>query len=181
MIGSFRVLAIAVEAMDTLIFQIEGRRFGLPASNVRELFRSVTITAIPSGPAQMEGVIDLRGSLVPVFDLRARLGLPSKIAEASDHLIVAELWGKRLVLRADQALEMVRIGESEVGLVGEFAPGLGSSAKFAKRPEGLVLLLDLENLIHPVELATLEDHRSSRSLASSVSSSQQPTTQEEPS
>ncbi|CAN5608919.1 chemotaxis protein CheW [soil metagenome] len=154
--------AIHEDNMDTLIFQIGGQRYGLPAPDVRELFRAVTITAVPSGPALLEGVIDLRGLVVPVFDLRARLGLPPKSVEVADHLIVVEMQGRSMVLRADQALEMATITEGEIGYVGDVVPGLGSSIKVAKRPEGLVLLLDLETLVSPRELATIEENLSSR-------------------
>src|SRR5436189_5306070 len=73
---------------EILIFEIGGRRYGLPASDIRELVRAVAIRRLPLDSAFIEGVIDLRGAIVPVLDLRARLRLPSKAVEPSDHLII---------------------------------------------------------------------------------------------
>ena len=70
-----------VEAWETqrreiLVFEVGGRRYGLPASEVRELLRAVTILPLPMAPADVEGVINLRGRVVTVVELRQLLGLP---------------------------------------------------------------------------------------------------------
>jgi hypothetical protein len=87
-----------------LVFEIGGRRFGLPAAEVRELLRAVTILPLPLAPDVVEGIINVRGTVVPVLDIRARLRLPAKAAEPSDHLIVVEPGGRPVVLRIDRAL-----------------------------------------------------------------------------
>src|SRR5215469_5263815 len=74
---------------EILVFEGDGRRYGLPAAEVRELARAVTIVPLPRPRALVEGVIDVRGEAVPVLDLRARLGLPAKGVEPSDHLVIA--------------------------------------------------------------------------------------------
>src|SRR5437764_218583 len=69
---------------EILVFEVDGRRYGLPASEVRELLRAVAIVPLPlAGPA-VEGVVNLRGRVVPVFDLRVRLGLPARAVVPSD-------------------------------------------------------------------------------------------------
>ncbi len=91
---------------EILVFEVDGRRYGLPAAEVRELARAVTIVPLPSPTALVEGIIDVRGEAVPVLDLRARLGLPARGVEPSDHLIIARAAGRTVALRVDRALEL---------------------------------------------------------------------------
>ncbi len=134
---------------ETLIFELAGRRFGVPASDVQELVRIVTITPPPPDSGPVEGVIDLRGSVVPVLDLRAHLGLPAKLAEASESLVIARRGGRRIAFRIDRALDLAtfQFGDIEsarlIDAVGDPPTGV------AKAPGGLVVLLDLGPLLAP--------------------------------
>ena len=58
--------------MDILIFKLGDARFGLPAADVRELHRAVAMVALPKAPPIVEGIISVRGRIVPVLDIRAR-------------------------------------------------------------------------------------------------------------
>src|SRR5437588_10594891 len=103
---------------EILVFEVDGRRYGLPASEVQELLRAVAIVPLPlAGPA-VEGVVNLRGRVVPVFDLRVRLGLPARAVAPSDHLIVAQSGGRLVALRVDRALDLVQL-DAEPGAAGE--------------------------------------------------------------
>ena len=134
-----------------LIFEIGGQRYGLPASDVAELVRAVAIVPLPLESACIEGVIDLRGTVVPVVDLRARLRLPSKAVEPSDHLIIiaAGAGGRPLALRVDRALDLVVGDPAAFEQVHEFMPGSGDAilVMMMRMPDGLVPLLDLRALI----------------------------------
>src|SRR5436309_14010618 len=78
--------AVSQELQEVLIFEVGSQRYGLPAAGVRELVRAVTVTPLPRAPAIVEGVIDLRGTIVPVLDIRARFRLPAKPPEPPHHL-----------------------------------------------------------------------------------------------
>ena len=112
-----------------LIFEIGGQRYGLPASDVRELVRAVAILPLPLESAFIEGVFDLRGTIVPVVDLRARLRLPFKAVEPSDHLIIIEAGagGRPLALRVDRALDLVVWDPAASEQVQELMPGSGDA------------------------------------------------------
>lgn len=138
-----------------LVFEIGGRRYGLPATDVRELLRAVTILPWPLAPAVVEGIINLRGAVVPVLDLRARLRLPAKAAEPSDHLVVVEPGGRPLVLRIDRALYLARLDEAQFGKAGGVVPGGDDVAEVAKLPEGLVPVLDLRSFLSPAETTAI--------------------------
>ncbi len=116
------------ERPEILVIEVGGRRFGLAASEVVELVRVVTIVRLREAPEWVEGVVNLRGQVVPVVDLRGRLSLPRKGVELSDHLVVARVRGRVVALRVDRALDLVRpeVGPGRVAMLagGILAPVL---------------------------------------------------------
>jgi len=130
---------------EILVFEVAGRRYGLPASEVRELLRAVAIVPLPlAGPA-VEGVINLRGRIVPVIDLRARLGLPARAVAPSDHMIVLQWEGRPLALRVDRAIELIRIDANQ-GTTGE-----SDEPEVVRLANGLAPLLDLKSMLAGVK------------------------------
>jgi purine-binding chemotaxis protein CheW len=136
---------------EILVFEVDGRRYGLPAAEVRELARAVTIVPLPTPRALVEGVVDVRGEAVPVLDLRARLGLPAKGVEPSDHLVIARATGRTVALRVDRALELrggeVAAVEAAGGPGGEGDGAVG----MARLADGLVPIVDLPRFLARAE------------------------------
>ena len=64
--------------IEILVFEINGQRFGIRAVDVVEVLRAATLTPLPTAPSLIEGLLNLRGRVVPVLDVRERLGLPRK-------------------------------------------------------------------------------------------------------
>jgi purine-binding chemotaxis protein CheW len=143
--------------LEVLAFDIGGQRYGLPAAVVQEIVRAVTVVPLPRAPAVIEGVINLRGKVVPVLDIRSRFRLPAKPLEYTDHLVVA--WaGERLVaLRVDRATALVRLDASEVEDAKGLVPGAEYVAWVAKLPDDLVLIHDLRTFLSRAEAVTLEE------------------------
>ena len=142
---------------DLLIFELGNQRYALPASDVRELLRAVTLTPLPHAPAIVEGVINVRGTLIPVLDIRARFRVPPKPAEPSDHLIVAHAGGRLVALRVDHALELVRLEPVAVERAESVVPGVAYVAQMAKFPDGLVLVHDLKTFLSHAEAVALTE------------------------
>lgn len=136
---------MTLQRREVLIFEVGGRRFGLPASDLREIVRAVTITPLPHAPASIEGAIDLRGTVVPVVDLRRLLGLPARGVALSDHLVIARLDEALVALRVDQALEF---RPDETG-------GDSARERVVKLADGLVPVLELRDLLVPEEWSAL--------------------------
>jgi purine-binding chemotaxis protein CheW len=132
---------------ETLIFELGGRRFGVPASEVQELVRIVTITPPVPGSGMIEGVINLRGSVVPVFDLRARLGLPSREPDVSESLVIARREGRPVAFRIDRALDLATLVSGDIESSGLLETGDDPASGVAKLAGGLAVLLDLESLL----------------------------------
>jgi purine-binding chemotaxis protein CheW len=142
--------------VETLIFAIGRQRYGLPASDVRELLRAVTIVPLPKAPAIVEGVIDVRGRLAPVLDIRTRFRLPPKPLEHTDHFIVAVAGDRMVALRADRALELARLDAHDIADAATLGPGVEYVAGIARLADGLVLIHDLRSFLSETEAATLD-------------------------
>jgi len=126
---------------EILVFEVGDRRFGLPVSGVRELLRAATIVPVPSAPAAIEGVINVRGAVVPVLDVRAWLRLPARPVEPADQLIVLDGGRRPAALRVDRVVELGELPGADAGRDGDDFAGV------VKLAGGLVLMLD------PAELA----------------------------
>lgn len=138
---------MAEESLQVLVFEVGGRRYGLPVSNVQELLRAVTITPLPHALEPVEGFINLRGTIVPVLDIRTRFQLPTRPVEYTDHFIVAQA-GKRLVaLRVERALDLVSLEASAVEDARSMVTGLHEVKWLARLAGELVPVLDLDNLL----------------------------------
>lgn len=97
---------------EILVFDLAGRHFGLRTSVVREVVRAATLNKPPADPRLVEGLLNLRGKIVPVVDLRTVLGLPPKKLGHQDHFVVAEQDDLFLALRVDRASELVHVPDS---------------------------------------------------------------------
>jgi purine-binding chemotaxis protein CheW len=147
--------------LDVLLFEVAGRRFALPLADVREVVRAASPLPLPSSPPAVEGAVNLRGTVLPVVDLRRRFGLPPRPVEPADHLVIARASGRWVALRVDRALDLVRLDPADVEELPPLAPG-GRSARLARLPDGLVLLPDPADLLSPAESAALGDGQAPR-------------------
>jgi purine-binding chemotaxis protein CheW len=127
-----------------LIFEVGGRRFGIPGVDVQELMRAVAIEPLPGGPAAVEGVVNLRGRIVRVHDLRSLLGLPAKELELSDQMIVFGADEHRAAFRIDRAVDFRRV---EVVEADETTAGDEGTVFVALLGDGIAPLIDPRALL----------------------------------
>lgn len=140
-------LAVAHGLDEVLVFEAAGQRFGLPGSLVRELVRAVSISPWPRGPKFALGLINLRGTIVPVLDVRQWLGLPAKPLETTDHFVVVEVDSRLLALRVDRAVDLARLSAGAIDESGQLVAGPEGCARVARLPDGLLLVPDLGQLL----------------------------------
>jgi len=140
-------------------FRIGRETFGVPISLVREIVRVPEITSVPNAPDYIEGVINLRGKIIPVVDLRKRfrekVGEPNK----KNRIVVAEVDGRLIGLLVNSASEVLRILPSEIEAPQDvFQEGeLNYITGVGKLRGRLVILLDLNKILQRGELRSLED------------------------
>jgi purine-binding chemotaxis protein CheW len=141
--------------------------FGLPIAMVREIVRVPEITSVPNAPDYIEGVINLRGRIVPVVDLRKRFG--EKVGEPNkkNRIVVVELDGRPIGLIVNSASEVLKIPPSEIEAPhAVFQEGeLNYITGVGKIRGRLVILLDLQQILQRGELRRLDDAAASASYA----------------
>ncbi|MGD0993420.1 MAG: chemotaxis protein CheW [Gemmatimonadales bacterium] len=132
---------------DLLVFALGEHRFAVDASSVIEVVRVVASAALPGAPAIVEGVINVRGTLVPVLDVRTRFALAPRPVDPDQHLIVARAGARSVALRVDRALDLVRVADDAVEAAERVAPGSTLVAGVARLPDGVLVIHDLERFL----------------------------------
>jgi purine-binding chemotaxis protein CheW len=144
------------QPLQVLVFEVGGRRYGLPAEDVQELLRAVSIIPLPKAPGVIEGIINLRGRIVPVLDVRSRFRLPARPLEPSDHFIVARAGERVVALRVDRAVDLLRLEADDVEEAGAVVPGAEYVSWVVRLPHDLVLIHDLRTFLSDEESAALD-------------------------
>ena len=139
-------------------FKIGRETFGLPISIVREIIRVPEITAVPDAPDYVEGVINLRGRIIPVVDLRKRFGETLIEADKKNRVVVVDIDRRAIGLIVNSASEVLRIPPSEIEHPSNVFPEgeLNFITGVGKLKGRLVILLDLSRMLQRGELSRLE-------------------------
>lgn len=140
-------------------FRIGRETFGLPISTVREIVRVPVITSVPNAPDYIEGVINLRGRIIPVVDLRKRFGEPVAEPSKKNRIVVVEMEQRSIGLIVNSASEVLRIPPSEIEAPSNvFQEGeLNYITGVGKLRGRLVILLDLNRILQRGELRRLDE------------------------
>ena len=143
--------------LEVLVFEVGGQTYGLPTADVRELVRAVAITPLPSAPAVIEGVVNVRGRVLPVLDVRTRFGMPATPLDPSDHFIVASAGPRGVILRVDRATHLALVDQASVQSPETLGPSGTYVAGVAKVEGGLMLIHDLATFLSAAEAASLDE------------------------
>jgi purine-binding chemotaxis protein CheW len=138
-------------------FGIDEEEFGVEILKVQEIIRMMEITRVPRAPKFVEGVINLRGKVIPIIDLRKRFGLEPRKRDKNTRIIVIEISSMIVGFIVDSVSEVLRIPANTIeppppvvsGLDSEYISGVG---KLADR---LLILLDLDRLLSNEEQQVL--------------------------
>src|SRR6266480_534448 len=130
-------------------FRIGNETYGVRIASVREIVRVPEITAVPSAPELIEGVINLRGKIIPVMDLRKRFGQTDIQPDKKNRILVVELENKLIGLIVNTATEVLKIPPSEIEAPGSvFAEGeSGYVTAVGKLKVRLIILLAISKLL----------------------------------
>jgi len=140
-------------------FRIGNETYGVRIGAVKEIVRVPEITTVPSAPELIEGVINLRGKIIPVMDLRKRFGEVSLQSDKKNRILVVELENKLVGLIVNSASEVLKIPPSEIEPPGTvFAEGESGYVTGVGKLKGrLIILLDIAKLLHRSDLKHLEE------------------------
>jgi purine-binding chemotaxis protein CheW len=146
-------------------FEVGGRTVAIDVSQLREVVRHQAATPLPGAPASIEGVIDLRGTLVPVVDLGRLLGGVALRAGPRSRIAVAEVDGIAIGLAVDAAIQILAVQGAALGDPPMLAvqSGCGATRAVVRRPDAApIAVLSLEHLIESLyreALAGVEGER----------------------
>ena len=139
-------------------FKLGKEEFGVDILKVQEINRMLEITEMPNSPEFVEGIVNLRGRIIPVLDLKKRLHLPVKEHDNSTRIIVVELNNKTVGFIVDEVSEVLRIESSITEPPPEMVAGIESDyiTAVAKLEDRLLILLDLSKVLSQEEEKELE-------------------------
>jgi purine-binding chemotaxis protein CheW len=140
-------------------FRIGNETYGVRISAVREIVRVPEITSVPNAPETIEGVINLRGKIIPVMDLRKRFGQADVQPDKKNRILIVELGNKLLGLIVNSASEVLKIPPSEIESPGNMlAEGESTYVTGVGKLGGrLIILLDIAKLLQRPEYKRIEE------------------------
>jgi purine-binding chemotaxis protein CheW len=146
------------EILQLVSFKIGNEEFGVDILRVQEINRMLQITTVPNTNTFIEGVINLRGKVIPVVDLRAKFGISKKEHDKNTRIVVVELSNKTVGFIVDEVSEVLRIPKSITEAPPEMVSGINSEfiTAVGKLEDRLIILLDLEKTLSTEDVAELE-------------------------
>ena len=150
----------AVTQIQYLTFQLSGEEYAISILSVREIIDFGTVTRVPRTPQFIRGVINLRGSVVPVIDLASKLGLPETVVTNRTCIVIVEvnLEGDRVLMGivTDEVTQVLDLPSEEI----EPPPAFGMQVKvdyllgIGKVDKSFVLILDIDRVLSMSELSS---------------------------
>lgn len=130
-------------------FNLGRETYGIPITALHEIVRVPEITAVPDAPEYLEGVINLRGKIVSVVDLRKRFGKPATALNRHSRILVVGHAGRLQGMIVDSASEVIKIPESDVESAPAIAQesGLDCVTGLGKYKGRLIILLDVDRVL----------------------------------
>jgi len=138
-----------------VVFSINQQFFGIEVSKIREVLSYRKITPLPQVEEFIKGIINLRGAVIPVFDLREKFNLPTAAEYTQFHvIIVVEISGRITGVIVDEISDVLEISPEEFQTTGnlpsnvqrEYLKGVG------KKDDNMIILLDMDHLLSSKEL-----------------------------
>lgn len=130
-------------------FALAGETYAFPVEAIQEIVRVSTITRVPDAPHPVRGILNLRGRVVPVVDLRVRLGLPRGEAGARNRVLVATARGRLIGLLVDEVEQVVRLDRNafEAPPADVLTERSDYLRAVCQRDRALLILLDVERVL----------------------------------
>ena len=141
-----------------ILFNLGRGNYGIPIENVFEIKKMEEITVVPKAPKFIEGVINLRGNVIPVVDLRKRFGMEKIEYTKKTKIIIVEIGKRQFGLIVDAVAEVVTLSNDQIeqslptvsGLKAEFINGIG------KLNEKLIIILEISRILQSSEEIKIE-------------------------
>ena len=146
------------EMQQYVIFSINDQVYGVEILKIKEVVSYREITPLPNMKEFIKGIINLRGVILPVFDLRDKFKLSKASFTPFHAIIVMEISGRMMGVIVDEISDVVELLAEEVQAVSSLPPGVQAEylQGIGKKDNGLIVLLDVDRLLSPEELEILD-------------------------
>ena len=166
MVEIVRADAKKTEWLQVVVSHLADEEYGLPIKHIQEIIRLPEITHMPGLPGFVEGIINLRGKIIPIIDLRKKFVLPLKPKNDKNRIIIVEIMSvegthekQNIGLVVDGVTEVIRLSKDQIDEIppsiaqinAAFLSGVG---KLEKR---IIILLDINSVINEIEKSLLKD------------------------
>lgn len=142
-----------------VVFTLKGEEFGCDIADVREVLKVAQVTPLPRSLDFVEGVINLRGEVIPVLDLRRRFGLPGAERTEQSRTVIVDLHSRPVGLIVDSVSEVIRLPHSQIQETPDQVAGSKTHLLLGvgKAGERLLIILNLERILSSEEQIVLDD------------------------
>lgn len=151
------VSAVATE-FQFVVFKLGNEEYAVPITQVKEINRLSTTTKVPKSPTFVEGIINLRGQIIPIIDMKKRFDLPQSEYTGEARIIVIQVNSSTFGIEVDSVSEVLRVSSSDIEPAPQIACGIDSTyiTGVAKVADRLLILLDLDRLLSEEEKDQLQ-------------------------
>lgn len=134
-------------------FRVGSELYALDIMRIKEIIRPQKLTPVPKAPSFIEGVINLRGSVIPVADMRKRFDQPIDEDTRKNRIVICSLAGRNIGLLVDEVKEVKRFTRKEIAPSPQFIQGAQADyfLGVARRDDDLIMLVDLEKVLSSEE------------------------------
>ena len=144
---------------EVLVFVIGKEEYGVDILKVQEIRGYEKVTAIPAAPAYLKGVVNLRGVIVPVVDMRVKFGMADPSYDSFTVVVILRLASRVIGIVVDAVSDVAQLAASDVKEAPRLGAGVDSSFLIGVATQGdrMILLLDIEKFLSSGELSLLDD------------------------
>lgn len=154
------LLSEELDEEQMIVFRLADEQFAVSINQVQEINRLSQITRVPRAPKFVEGVVNLRGDVIPVIDLRKRFELAAREYNQFNRIIVSDFDKKKVGIIVDEVLEVLRVPKKKVEIAPETIQGSNSQnflEGLANLDERMIMILNLKNILSGGEWQKIKD------------------------
>ena len=156
--GQENTLTEATGSMQLVSFNLGEETYGIEITRIREIILVGDITQVPETPHYIKGLINLRSSVIPVIDLRARFGLPDGDLTEESRIMVLNVGSRTIGIVVDSVSEVLRVSKDQISPAPPTVASLGKQymTGLVRLDEQLLILLDVDQLFGEEDSSTMD-------------------------